>query len=159
MTKMESDEETIFTVYAPPHVGHYKLEIFAAKIPKIRGKINLPVVATFMVEVKLKTLFSEVVAHETGLDIAAAPSVHKTGYKLASIAEKFEDKSDAGGTARTKSANSILSSMRSGSLFSLRGRKSTLKTDSRKQSIFSLDSFSSSKVSVVPNDLNEQGRY
>ena len=66
--KRESDEETVFTVYAPPHVGHYKLEIFAAKIPKIRGKVHLPVVATFMVEVRLKTVFAEVVAQhmETG---------------------------------------------------------------------------------------------
>ena len=81
-------------MYAPPHVGHYKLEIFGAKIPKTRGKLNLPVVATFLVEVRLKTLFTEVVAHETNLDIVAAPSVHKGGKKLASIAETFKCASD-----------------------------------------------------------------
>ena len=47
-------EETIFTVYTPPHVGFYKLEIYASRVPKTTGKINLPLVATFMLEVKLK---------------------------------------------------------------------------------------------------------
>ena len=98
MTKLEKKDETIFTVSAPPHVGHYKLEIFASLIPKTRGKLNLPVVATFMVEVKLKTLFREVVAQETKLDIVAAPSVHNGGQKLALITETFEDVSDSGGT-------------------------------------------------------------
>ena len=44
-------EETIFTVYTPPHVGFYKLEIYASRVPKTTGKINLPLVATFMLEV------------------------------------------------------------------------------------------------------------
>ena len=47
-------EETIFTVYTPPHVGFYKLEIYASRVPKTTGKINLPLVATFMLEVRLK---------------------------------------------------------------------------------------------------------
>ena len=46
-------EETIFTVYTPPHVGFYKLEIYASRVPKTKGKINLPLVATFMLEVCL----------------------------------------------------------------------------------------------------------
>ena len=49
-------EETIFTVYTPPHVGFYKLEIYASRVPKTKGKINLPLVATFMLEVCLKRL-------------------------------------------------------------------------------------------------------
>ena len=47
-------EETIFTVYTPPHVGFYKLEIYASRVPKTTGKINLPLVATFMLEVCVK---------------------------------------------------------------------------------------------------------
>ena len=47
-------EETIFTVYTPPHVGFYKLEIYASRVPKTKGKINLPLVATFMLEVCLQ---------------------------------------------------------------------------------------------------------
>ena len=49
-------EETIFTVYTPPHVGFYKLEIYASRVPKTKGKINLPLVATFMLEVCLRLL-------------------------------------------------------------------------------------------------------
>ena len=159
VTKLEKEDETIFTVYAPPHVGHYKLEIFAAKIPKTRGKLNLPVVATFMVEVKLKTVFAEVVAQGTNLDITAPPSVHTTGHKLASIAETFEDKSDYDGSSRTKSASSIMSNLRARSLFSSKRSKSASKPDARKNSIFSLESFSSRKVSVVPNSINQEGKY
>ena len=48
-------DETIFTVYTPPHVGFYKLEIYASRVPKTTGKINLPLVATFMLEVCSKT--------------------------------------------------------------------------------------------------------
>ena len=46
--------ETTFTVFTPPHIGFYKLEIFASRVPKSNGKINLPLVATFMVEVNLQ---------------------------------------------------------------------------------------------------------
>ena len=38
-------------MYTPPHVGFYKLEIYASRVPKTTGKINLPLVATFMLEV------------------------------------------------------------------------------------------------------------
>ena len=170
MTKLETDEETIFSVFAPPHVGHYKLEIFAAKIPKTRGKFNLPVVATFMVEVKLKTLFAEVVAQKTGLDISAPPSVHTTGHKLASIAEILEDKNDSPGSksvtsllsrtslvSRTSSASRTSLLSRTRSLLSLR-RKDSM--DGRKSSVFSLESLGSSrKVSDVPNSQNMEDRY
>ena len=44
-------KETVFTVFTPPHTGFYKLEIFASRIPKTNGKINLPLVATFLVQV------------------------------------------------------------------------------------------------------------
>ena len=55
MTKLVKAEETMFCVHAPPHVGHYKLEIYAASVPKTKGKLNLPIVATFMVEGRLKS--------------------------------------------------------------------------------------------------------
>ena len=51
LTSQAKKEETIFTVYTPPHVGFYKLEIYASRVPKTTGKINLPLVATFMLEV------------------------------------------------------------------------------------------------------------
>ena len=43
-------------MYTPPHVGFYKLEIYASRVPKTKGKINLPLVATFMLEVCLRLL-------------------------------------------------------------------------------------------------------
>ena len=50
--------ETVFTVYTPPHVGFYKLEIYASQVPKTSGKINLPLVALFMLEVRHGMNFS-----------------------------------------------------------------------------------------------------
>ena len=54
VSKSESPQETIFTVFAPPNVGFYKVEIFAAKIPKNHGMVPLPLVAIFLVEVRLQ---------------------------------------------------------------------------------------------------------
>ena len=54
MTKTESRKETIFTVIAPPNVGFYKLEIFATKMPRNHGPLQLPLVAIFLVEVRLQ---------------------------------------------------------------------------------------------------------
>ena len=179
MSKLVKQEETVFTVHAPPHVGHYKLEIFAAQIPKTRGKLNLPVVATFLVEVRLKTLLTEVAAQVTNLNIAAAPSVHQGGQKLASIAETFEVASESGssggmylGTSPSpceekmeKSVKSLFSGFRiKGSpikqekmkLFSSSERKATAENESRRTSVFSMNR----KFSIVPESLNsEDGRY
>ena len=55
MSKQVKPQETIFSIFSPPHVGNYKLEIFAASLPKTKGKLTLPIVATFMLEVRLKT--------------------------------------------------------------------------------------------------------
>ena len=158
MTKLEKKDETIFTVSAPPHVGHYKLEIFASLIPKTRGKLNLPVVATFMVEVKLKTLFREVVAQQTKLDIVAAPSVHNGGQKLALITDTFEDVSYSGGVAISEnSAGSTLSGLRD---TSPKSHKSDVESEHKRNSIFSLENFNSRKFSIVPESVPcEEGRY
>ena len=86
VTKLVKDKETLFTIHAPPHVGHYKLEIFAAAVPKKRGKMVLPIIATFLVEVKLKA--PKVVGMTT--------STLKGSHKLASIAETIDMTSDSG---------------------------------------------------------------
>ena len=44
----------MFTVVAPPNVGFYKLEIYASKVPKKHGMLNLPLVAIYLVEVRLR---------------------------------------------------------------------------------------------------------
>ena len=54
VTKKETKDETIFTVVAPPNVGFYKLEIFGGKIPKLNGMLHLPLVAIYLVEVRLQ---------------------------------------------------------------------------------------------------------
>ena len=76
----------MFCVQAPPHVGHYKLEIYAASVPKTKGKLNLPIVALFMVEVRLKP-------HKAVAEPPETKAVQK--HKLASIAEAFEVPSDS----------------------------------------------------------------
>ena len=53
VSKKASQEETIFTVNAPPHAGNYKLQIFGAHVPRTKAKLNLAVVATFVVQVKM----------------------------------------------------------------------------------------------------------
>ena len=55
VTKGEFKNETMFTVTAPPNVGFYKLEMFASKIPKNNGMLQLPLVAIFLVEVRLQS--------------------------------------------------------------------------------------------------------
>ena len=90
MTKTVKEKETLFTIHAPPHVGHYKLEIFAASIPKTRGKLNLPIIATFLVEVRLKTPRAVLMTN----------SKHKGAHKLASIAEAFEVTSESESSGR-----------------------------------------------------------
>ena len=40
----------MFTVLAPPELGYYKLVINAARIPKKKAKVMMPVVATFLVK-------------------------------------------------------------------------------------------------------------
>ena len=53
-TKEDKNGETLFTVIAPPNVGFYKLEVYAGKIPKKHGMLNLPLVAIILVEVRLR---------------------------------------------------------------------------------------------------------
>lgn len=52
MSKKSDSKETLFTVLAPPAVGYYKLVINAARVPKVKAKVIMPVVATFLVSGK-----------------------------------------------------------------------------------------------------------
>ena len=49
MSKKSEKEETVFTVFAPPGLGYYKLVVFAARIPRNKEKVYMTVVATFLV--------------------------------------------------------------------------------------------------------------
>ena len=49
MSKKTSPGETVFTVWAPPGLGYYKLVISAARVPRVKAKVMMPVVATFLV--------------------------------------------------------------------------------------------------------------
>ena len=57
MSKTSSSSETMFTVIAPPGLGYYKLVINAARVPRIKAKVIMPVVATFLVKI---SNFSEI---------------------------------------------------------------------------------------------------
>jgi hypothetical protein len=50
--KKESDRETIFYISNLPKPGFYKVQIFARKKPKKRGKLILPLVATLLLDYK-----------------------------------------------------------------------------------------------------------
>ena len=52
MSKKSDAKETLFTALAPPGVGYYKLVINAARVPKVKAKVVMPVVATFLVSGK-----------------------------------------------------------------------------------------------------------
>ena len=160
MSKQVKPQETIFSIFSPPHVGNYKLEIFAASLPKTKGKLTLPIVATFMLEVRLKTQESV-----TGLTKLADINKHK----LASIAEVFDGVSDTASTSggimypdthnkkRDSSARSIFSEFTlKGSaknnqeqipqIFSRKKRRKDEDPDSRRTSVFSISSFISRKL-------------
>ena len=148
----------MFCVQAPPHVGHYKLEIYAASVPKTKGKLNLPIVATFMVEVRLKS-------HEAVAEPPENKAVQK--HKLASIAEAFEVPSDSYSMGmypdtspsptmnkRDKSAGSLFSersfkgsSKNQESINCRKGGKGKEDSDSRRTSAFSISSFIYRKLS------------
>ena len=57
MSKKSDSKETLFTVLAPPAVGYYKLVINAARVPKVKAKVIMPVVATFLVSGKTSLTF------------------------------------------------------------------------------------------------------
>ena len=160
-----SKDDTVFTVYAPPHVGNYKLEIFAARVPKTKGVVNLPVVATFMVQVKLNTKESE---------SGEFPSRAVQKHKLASIAEAFEvpsDSASSGGMYPSPRPEKCSEGIFSG--LNLRGsnkshellplfsgkkkKKGKTDSDSRPTSVFSISSFISRKFSMIPDD-DDDGR-
>ena len=72
-------------MYTPPHVGFYKLEIYASRVPKTTGKINLPLVATFMLEVKLKLTTVQVTSGDqwsvTTVETCATGSIERLRRK------------------------------------------------------------------------------
>ena len=39
----------MFTILSPPDLGRYKLVINAARVPRVKAKVIMPVVATFLV--------------------------------------------------------------------------------------------------------------
>ena len=49
MSKSSAKDETTFTVFAPPDLGYYKLVVFAARTPRSKERLYMPVVATFLV--------------------------------------------------------------------------------------------------------------
>ena len=59
-TKEDQKGETLFTVVAPPNVGFYKLEVYAGKVPKKHGVLQLPLVAIYLVEVRLRNSTDDV---------------------------------------------------------------------------------------------------
>ena len=69
MSKKSKKEETVFTVFAPPDLGFYKLVVHAARIPRNKEKVFMTVVATFLVET---------------IELPARP---KSSLKLSSISE------------------------------------------------------------------------
>ena len=50
--KKETEKEIVFTINPPPHEGYYKIQIFARKKPRKRGKLHIPLVATFLLKYK-----------------------------------------------------------------------------------------------------------
>ena len=73
MNKKSKKEETVFTVFAPPDLGFYKLVVHAARIPRNKEKVFMTVVATFLVET---------------IELPARP---KSSLKLSSISETGPD--------------------------------------------------------------------
>lgn len=63
----------MFTVFAPPDLGFYKLVVHAARIPRNKEKVFMTVVATFLVET---------------IELPARP---KSSLKLSSISETGPD--------------------------------------------------------------------
>ena len=49
VSKSSAKDETTFTVTAPPGLGYYKLVVFAARTPRNKERLYMPVVATFLV--------------------------------------------------------------------------------------------------------------
>ena len=94
----------------------------------------------------------------SGLDIVVPPSIHKSRINQGYVSDSPSDKRSSENSSRTESHRSSLSSLRSKSLFTLRSRKQDTKSkgDSRKHSLFSLETLSSSKNSIVPNNHEEE---
>ena len=53
--KKESSTEVQFIIDSLPKPGFYKLQLFAAKKPKKRGKLRLPLVASLLIDYQITT--------------------------------------------------------------------------------------------------------
>ena len=54
VVRVASREETVFRLAVPPGPGHYKLEMLAARVPSARRKVTLRLVATILLDVRLR---------------------------------------------------------------------------------------------------------
>ncbi|TRY73282.1 hypothetical protein TCAL_15758, partial [Tigriopus californicus] len=52
ITIKSNEKEAIFTLEPPPKPGFYKIQIFARKRPKKRGRIHIPLVTTILLDYK-----------------------------------------------------------------------------------------------------------
>ena len=53
ITKRETPEKIVFLIDPPPKPGFYKLQIYARKKPKARGRLKIPLIANFLVDFRL----------------------------------------------------------------------------------------------------------
>ena len=74
---------------APPNVGFYKLEIFAGKIPKLNGMLHLPLVAIYLVEVRLQ-FSSENGENEEKKSEPSPTYVYRDKGKIENVSEDFD---------------------------------------------------------------------
>ena len=133
MSRKYTKLDTMFSVTAPPAIGFYKMEIYARRAPDKRGKYEVPLVATFLVEGRLKTLFPE-------------PSLSESFYRNTAMLLSQSGSTDTEKTSLS-SARTILRGIR---------RKSEIgdKSVSTRTSMFSLSNLSSRKFSIVPEDVD-----
>merc|ERR1712004_237251 len=105
-------------------------EIYASRVPKTKGKINLPLVATFMLEVRLKG-YGEKGSQESSFQNRRGTQemapVHGEERRLSSVLRRKARPGDDGGK-----------------LFNVRGRRSAADQRQRR------DSNGSRRFSIVP---------
>ena len=95
VSKSSAKEETTFTVFAPPGLGYYKLVVFAARTPRNKERLYMPVVATFLVRILKSKLILNIYFHYLmKVEMRELPKRSKsrpileTSLKLSSISEK-----------------------------------------------------------------------
>ena len=163
-------------MYTPPHVGFYKLEIYASRVPKTKGKINLPLVATFMLEVCLQRLLRIHLKHDSrcGWKVTERKEAKSLRSRTAAAPKRWllsmGRRGDCPGfssyplRSQTLLVTNFSSVLRrkarpgddAGKLFNIRGRRSA--GDQQRQR---RDSNGSRRFSIVPESIvsDEEGRY